>query len=122
MKIATLVLVAVIGVTAAAQRQVYDPGNGVMAPVIVKEVKPKYTNAARSKKVQGSVLLQTIVDDDGSVGEVTVMRSLDSELDQEAIVALKQWEFRPGTREGKPVPVRFTCELTFTLPDRPPNR
>ena len=116
MKLVTLAVAAILSITAMAQRQVYDPGNGVTAPVIVKEVKPTYTQTARAKKIQGSVILTTVIEDDGSVGEVTVVRPLDSELDQQAIVALKQWEFRPGTREGKPVPVRFTCELVFTLP------
>ena len=116
MKLVTLAVAAILSITAMAQRQVYDPGNGVTAPVIVKEVKPTYTQTARAKKIQGSVILTTVIEDDGSVGEVTVVRPLDSELDQQAMVALKQWEFRPGTREGKPVPVRFTCELVFTLP------
>ena len=114
MKLATLAVAAILSITPMAQRQVYDPGNGVTAPVIVKEVKPTYTQTARAKRIQGSVILRTVIEDDGSVGEV--IRPLDSELDQQAIVALKQWEFRPGTIEGKPVPVRFTCELVFTLP------
>jgi periplasmic protein TonB len=116
MRFAAFVLAAVASVTVAAQRQVYDPGNGVTVPTIVKEVKPTYTQQAKAKKIQGLVRLQAVIEDDGSVGEVVVLRSLDSELDQQAIVALKQWEFKPGTRDGKPVPVRFTCELTFTLP------
>ena len=54
---------------------------------------------------------------DGSVGEVKVTRSLDPifGLDQEAIKAAKQWRFRPGMRQGSPVPVIITIELTFTL-------
>jgi protein TonB len=46
-----------------------------------------------------------------------VTRSLDAEygLDQEAIAAAKKWKFKPGTRQGKPVPVLVTIELTFTL-------
>ena len=54
---------------------------------------------------------------DGSVGEVKVTRSLDPifGLDQEAIKAAKMWRFRPGMRQGEPVPVIITIELTFTL-------
>ena len=67
-------------------------------------------------KVQGSVWLECIVMPDGSVGEVKVTRSLDPifGLDQEAIKAAKMWSFRPGMRQGEPVPVIITIELTFT--------
>jgi protein TonB len=46
-----------------------------------------------------------------------VSRSLDSTfgLDQEAIKAAKQWLFKPGTKDGKPVAVRVMIELTFML-------
>jgi protein TonB len=116
MRLTALVIATVlIGATAFAQRQVYEPGNGVTLPVLVREVKPIYTEGAQARKIQGSVLLKAIVEGDGSVGEVVVERSLDAELDQQAIDALKQWLFKPGTREGEPVAVRIHCELTFTL-------
>ena len=72
---------------------------------------------AMRAKIQGSVWLECIVMPDGSVGEVKVTRSLDPifGLDQEAIKAAKQWRFRPGMRQGAPVPVIITIELTFTL-------
>jgi protein TonB len=81
----------------------------------VREVKPSYIPAAMAAKIQGSVLLTAVVLDDGHVGDVEVIESLDRELDQQAIDALKQWEFKPGTREKKPVAVRIVCELMFTL-------
>lgn len=86
-------------------------------PVVLREVKPAYTADAMRAKVQGSVWLECIVMPDGSVGEVKVTRSLDPifGLDQEAIKAAKMWRFRPGLRQGGPVPVIITIELTFTL-------
>ncbi len=95
----------------------YHPGAGITLPVVVKEVKPAYTADAMRAKVQGSVWLECIVMPDGSVGEVKVTRSLDPifGLDQEAIKAAKMWRFRPGMRQGEPVPVIITIELTFTL-------
>ena len=122
--------VASMGITAAAVDRfpisvaasqgspvVYRPGNGVTLPAVVKEVKPAYTPAAMQKKIQGSVWLETVVTEKGDVGEVQVTRSLDAEygLDQAAIDAARQWRFKPGTRQGKPVAVRVTIELTFTL-------
>jgi len=52
---------------------------------------------------------------DGSVGDVKVTESLDSELDEQAVLAVKEWKFRPGTKDDKPVDVEVQIELTFTL-------
>jgi TonB family protein len=97
--------------------QPYRPGNGVSAPKLIKEVKPNYTPEARAAKIQGTVLLSTVVREDGSVSDVKVSRSLDTKygLDEEAIKAAKQWMFAPGMRDGKPVPVIVTIELYFQL-------
>jgi TonB family protein len=95
----------------------YRPGSGITLPSVLREVKPAYTADAMRAKVQGSVWLECIVMPDGGVGDVKVTRSLDPifGLDQEAIKAAKQWRFRPGMRQGEPVPVIITIELTFTL-------
>lgn len=96
---------------------VYRPGNGVELPQVLRQVRPQYTADAMRAKVQGTVVLDCVVLPDGSVGNVTVTRSLDPVfgLDQEAIKAARQWRFIPGTRFGKPVPVLVQIELTFTL-------
>jgi periplasmic protein TonB len=95
----------------------YRPGNGVTLPRVLREVKPQYTSDAMRAKVQGTVLLECVVKPDGTVGEVSVVRSLDHVfgLDEEAIRAARQWRFAPGTRLGEPVSVLVTIELTFTL-------
>jgi len=95
----------------------FRPGSGITLPTVLREVKPAYTADAMRAKVQGSVWLECIVMPDGSVGDVKVTRSLDPifGLDQEAIKAAKLWRFRPGMRQGEPVPVIITIELTFTL-------
>jgi protein TonB len=95
----------------------YRPGNGVTLPRVLKEVRPQYTSDAMRAKVQGTVLLECIVRPDGTVTDVQVIRSLDPTfgLDQQAVLAAKQWRFAPGTRLGEPVSVQITIELTFTL-------
>ncbi len=95
----------------------YRPGNGVDLPRVLREVRPNYTADAMRAKVQGTVLIEAVVLPDGTVGQVQVVRSLDTVfgLDQEAIKAAKQWRFAPGTQCGQPVPVLVTIELTFTL-------
>jgi protein TonB len=96
---------------------VYQPGNGVTLPRVLREVKPMYTSEAMRAKVQGAVTLRCVVRPDGSVTDIQVIRSLDSVfgLDQEATKAARQWQFVPGTRMGQPVSVQITIELTFTL-------
>jgi protein TonB len=93
------------------------PGDGVAMPQLITQVKPAYTADAMRAKVQGTVLVECLVNADGSVSDVRVRRSLDSTfgLDQEAVKAARQWRFRPATRLGEPVPVLVTIELTFTL-------
>jgi len=95
----------------------YRPGSGIELPRVLREVKPHYTADAMRAKVQGTVWLEAIVMPNGSVGQVKIMKSLDPifGLDEEAVKAVKQWRFVPGTRLGQPVPVIITIELTFTL-------
>jgi periplasmic protein TonB len=113
--VALLVLGGLLA-TARAQ-EVFSPGNGVTLPVVTHEVKPDYTPEAKAARIQGTVLLDTVVLADGNVGDVKVARSLDTMygLDEQAVNAAKQWTFKPGTKDGKPVPVRVSIELTFTL-------
>jgi TonB family protein len=96
---------------------VYRPGNGVETPRLLREVKPQYTAQAMRAKIQGEVLLECVVQADGTIGKISVVRSLDSTfgLDQEAIKAARQWRFAPGTRFGQPVNVLVTIQIAFTL-------
>lgn len=111
------VVVLGFGVVATAQTQtVYKAGDGITLPVVVKQVKPQYTEGAMRRKIQGVVKLGVVVTRDGTVDDkVTIVQSLDEELDQQAIAAVKQWQFKPGTKDGEPVNVSVTIELTFTL-------
>lgn len=89
----------------------------VTAPRVSREVKPSYTREAMDRRIQGGVWLHVVIGADGVPGDIRVVRSLDPEhgLDQAAVDAARQWRFQPGTREGVPVPVIVTLELTFTL-------
>ena len=112
-------LAAAVAAGAAAQAQVYKVGEGgVKSPVLIREVKPQYTEGAMKRKVQGTVELSAVVRENGLPDTLTVIRSLDDELDQKAIEAFQQWRFKPGTLEGQPVAVSVNVELTFTLRDK----
>ena len=101
----------------AQTAQVYEPGNGVTLPQVVKQVQARYTDEAMQNRIEGNVELTTVVLDDGKVGDVTVSQSLDKVhgLDEEAVKAMKQWEFKPGTKDGKPVAVRIHVMIRFSL-------
>lgn len=101
----------------ASEQTVYRLGEGITSPKLIKEAKPGYTRDAMRARIQGRVALEAVVLTDGTVGEVTVTRSLDKVygLDKEAVKTVKLWRFRPGTKDGKAVPVRVELDMTFTL-------
>jgi TonB family protein len=101
-----------------ASEQAVRPGPGVTMPAVLSEVKPSYTAAALRDGIEGSVFLECVVNTDGTVGDVRVVRSLDQRLDQQATSALKQWRFKPGTKGGAAVPVRVEVEMTFSLKEK----
>ena len=89
----------------------------VTSPRLIREAKPYYTADAMRAKFEGVVVIEAIVERDGKVGEVRVKQSLDREhgLDDEAVKALKKWQFTPGMKDGAAVPVLVEIEFTFTL-------
>jgi periplasmic protein TonB len=93
----------------------YRIGVGVSAPSVLSKVEPEYSEEARKAKWQGTVVLAVIIDEFGHPRNVTLLRSLGLGLDQKAIEAVSQWRFKPGMKDGKPVPVMATIEVNFRL-------
>jgi periplasmic protein TonB len=93
----------------------YRIGGGVSAPSVLSKVEPEYSEEARKAKWQGTVVLQLVVDDQGRPQNLKVLRSLGLGLDQKAIEAVEKWRFKPGMKDGKPVPVMATIEVNFRL-------
>jgi len=94
---------------------VFRVGGGVSAPVVLYKVDPEYSEEARKAKYAGTVVLQLIVDATGRAQSVRVMRSLGLGLDENAILAVNKWKFRPGYRNGQPVAVIANIEVNFRL-------
>jgi protein TonB len=80
----------------------------------VTHVSPVYPPIAQSARVQGVVIVEAIIDREGRVGYVRILRSIPL-LDQAALDAVKQWEFTPTHLNGSPVPVIMTATVQFTL-------
>ena len=100
------------------QEQVLDgKDSGITLPKVVSEVKPRYTAEAIRARIEGTVTMTTVVRTDGKPSDIEITKSLDTEhgLDDQAIAALRQWQFEPGRKDGKPVSVRVTIEMRFSL-------
>ena len=76
----------------------------------------QYPAMAQENNVQGRVVVQFVVEKDGHVGEVKVVRSVDKDLDKEAIRVCKTLpKFTPGRQNGQPVRVWYTLPVNFKL-------
>ena len=117
MKSLTVALALAASFAVVQAQEVYKVGNGVSAPVVIRQVNPEYTQEALAARIEGMVTLDVVVKTDGTVGDVNIARSLDNVLglDQQAVKAVKQWRFRPGTKDRKAVPVSVAIEMRFTL-------
>jgi len=94
----------------------YRPGSaGVIGPILLHKVEPQYSDEARKAKWQGTVRLQLVVDTNGKPTTIQVITPLGLGLDTKAIEAVEQWLFKPGTKDGKPVPVIAVVDVSFRL-------
>jgi len=93
----------------------YRPGGAVTTPRVLVEVKPVYTNDALGNRIQGSVVLELVVTREGLPSQILVVRSLDAQLDQQAIDAAAKWRFAPGRLAGQPVDVLVVLVLDFSI-------
>jgi len=85
----------------------------VAGPVPLRKVDPKYPPAFISAKVEGDVVLYAIIRRDGSVDSIEVVRSLDPQLDQNAMQALARWRFQAAQREGRSVELAAIVRIPF---------
>ena len=90
---------------------------GVSPPRLLHKVEPDYTDQAKDAKIEGKVVLAIEVGPDGKAHNIQVLRSLDQGLDQNALEAVRQWEFKPGMKGGEPVTVRANVEVNYRLLD-----
>ena len=92
-------------------------GGTIKAPAKIKDVRPVYPPVAQSARVQGVVIVEILVGEDGHVQAGRVLRSIPL-LDQAALDAVRQWEFAPTLLNGSAVPVVMTVTVNFVLSDK----
>jgi TonB family protein len=91
-------------------------GRTPTAPQIAEYTTPPlYSDEARARHVEGIVTIQAGVDEQGNLGTLKVVRGLGFGLDQNALVAVRQWRFRPGAVDGRPVETIAEIDVEFSL-------
>jgi TonB family protein len=89
----------------------------VTRPVRISGAPPVFPEEARKAGVQGSVILEAIIDEHGDVRDAKVVKSLTPDLDQAALDAVKTWKFKPAIFEHCPVKVYYTLTVHFVNQD-----
>jgi TonB family protein len=87
----------------------------IAPPVAHRKVDPKYIATAVAERIEGRVTLACVVDKQGHVSGVELVRGIDDRLNRSAEEALSKWEFFPATRKGEPVEVDVLVEIPFHL-------
>jgi TonB family protein len=90
-------------------------GGDVKPPVKTFAPSPQYTEIARKARITGVVIVEAIIDKQGNVTNVKVLKGLPMGLDQAAVEAVKRWKFEPATLNGKPVAVIYNLTINFQL-------
>ncbi len=90
-------------------------GGNVKAPIRTSYSEPVYPDAARKARMQGIVILQAIINAQGEVVDVEVLKSVNPLLDASAERAVRQWKYRPATLNGRAVSVYLTVTVNFNL-------
>lgn len=88
---------------------------GVTAPGRLHTPPPQYTELARRVRLEGKVILQTVIDEQGLVSDIQVIQPLGFGLSEAAVEAVKTWRFTPATLRGKPVAVFYHLTINFEL-------
>lgn len=95
--------------------KVFELGELDRAPVPSKRVAPLYPSYLMKDRVQGTVYVVFIVDEQGKVVRPSIEKSTNSGFNESAISAIRQWKFTPGFKDGNPVKTRVRLPLSFTL-------
>jgi periplasmic protein TonB len=93
----------------------YVVSKGVKPPRAVSTPDPAYSESARHSRIQGTAIYALLVDEQGLVSDVLLVRSLEPSLNFNGVVALRKWRFKPATFEGEPIRGAVHVEVNFRL-------
>jgi len=84
-------------------------------PEIQEDIYPEYPEAAKQRRIQGTVSAHALISTDGKVYNVVVLRSADSSLAASTLEAVQRWRFKPATCGGIPVEHEMVIQVSFHL-------
>jgi TonB family protein len=117
--VATAFAVSEVGVCLAQNsaqepdEPVVDLGPGITPPRVIHQVSPEPDAGTGGFRLSGVVLIGLVVSSQGMPREVHVVKSLDKDLDRNAVEAVQQWRFEPARKGDRPLAVRVTVEIRF---------
>jgi TonB family protein len=91
----------------------------LIAPVAVEKIDPAYPPDLVRDHIEGTVTLYAVIRSDGTVGEIRLLRGIDSRLDENARIALSRWRFRPALKNGAAVDLEAVIHIPFRLKKLP---
>jgi TonB family protein len=105
------------GQTAAGDSEVVRVGPGITPPRLTYKIEPEYSGEAREERIQGTVILETVINEKGEPTEISVISPLGFGLDEQAIAAVSKWRFQPGRKADRPVKILAEVEVNFRFPE-----
>ena len=90
-------------------------GGAVKRPELLSGPQPRYSELARKAGAQGVVILEAVIDEEGRVTNLRILKGVSRELDQAALDAVSQWKYQPATLENRAVKVIFNLTVKFQL-------
>jgi TonB family protein len=104
------------GVATTSDPTIFHLGDhNVKMPRVTYHQEPSFSEMARSRRFQGLVGLNVVVDPTGKVGHIDIVHPLGMGLDDSAVATVGTWQFQPGTKDGEPVAVGVYIEVSFRL-------
>jgi TonB family protein len=90
-------------------------GGSVKPPKVIHSVKPEVTEEARRANFHGTVRIYCWIDEQGNPLHIRIVHSAGLGLDETAVDAVRQYKFKPATRDGKPVKVDINIDVNFKI-------
>lgn len=94
---------------------IYRVGKSVKAPRLIHSVDPRFSEEARKQRLSGAVQVGLYVDEKGIPRDVHVVRGVGHGLDEQAVLAVRQYRFAPATKDGVPVAVQLFVTVSFQI-------
>jgi TonB family protein len=107
-------------ISAQADQDKKAQAGEVQKPEILTQIPPQYPEAARRARVEGKVILESIIDKEGNIINLRVLQGQPMGLDLAATEAVCGWRFKPATLEGEPVKVYYVLTVNFKVEKSPP--